>query len=162
MCYNVIKLHHSWWCGKLDDIIPTLVCQFPTSRFMLWQPFISRQLYDRIIFPLSAHLSHLVNKPARKTISWTHPDGTPGSGSGATSRDEVCVKTVGPGLLVTKHRHGPRPRVLVTRKLNTRKYSLTGRPWVQLNGFHWIIVHPVNNVSLVPTPGMTGLLLSYQ
>ena len=33
-----------------------------------------------------------------------------------------------------------------SRKLNARKYSLTG----QLNGFHWIIVHPVINVCPYP------------
>lgn len=131
------------------------------ALYALTTVYISTIVWQNHISSFSTFIS-LVNKPAQKTISWTHPDGTPGSGSGATSRDEVCVKTVGPGLLVTKHRHGPRPRVLVTRKLNARKYSLTGRPWVQLNGFHWIIVHPVINMSLVPTPGMTGLLLSYQ
>ena len=129
------------------------------ALYALTTVYISTIVWQNHISSFSTFIS-LVIMPAQKSISWTHPDGTPGSGSGVTARDEVCVKTVGPGLLVTKHRHGPGS--WSQRKLNARKYSLTGRRWVQLNGFHWIIVHPVINMSLVPTPGMTGLLLSYQ
>ena len=41
-----------------------------------------------------------------------------------------------------------------SRKLNARKYSLTGRLWVQLNGFHWIIVHQVfiTPITLITCP----------